>query len=245
MVAGDREIVSDGVHDVDQAFALGHGADGFALDGVAVVDQEHVVILGQVFFYLIQSDIAPTAVNGAVDVAREEDRQIPLPLGGMGVAFYTSLAGAGCSIVLTILRTIFNPQAERERLETRLELWLDTEIAPTLKTEKPKDDAAMVRQLIDGMKETSDQVRQTMYNAGEAYVSATRASAVSFAKAMESGRESVASFDKTVATFNEGVHDFSEVDYNLRGSVERMDLAVRDLASALREINRRVQGGQK
>ncbi len=78
MVAGDREIVSDGVHDVDQAFALGHGADGFALDGVAVVDQEHVVILGQVFFYLIQSDIAPTAVNGAVDVAREEDRQIPL-----------------------------------------------------------------------------------------------------------------------------------------------------------------------
>ena len=166
-------------------------------------------------------------------------------LGGMGVAFYTSLAGAGCSIVLTILRTIFNPQAERERLETRLELWLDTEIAPTLKTEKPKDDAAMVRQLIDGMKETSDQVRQTMYNAGEAYVSATRASAVSFAKAMESGRESVASFDKTVATFNEGVHDFSEVDYNLRGSVERMDLAVRDLASALREINHRVQGGQK
>jgi hypothetical protein len=43
--------------------------------------------------------------------------------------------------------------------------------------------------------------------------------------------------------FNEGVHDFAEVDYNLRGSVERMDLAVRDLAGAMREINRRMEGG--
>ena len=166
-------------------------------------------------------------------------------LGGMGVAFYTSLAGAGASILLTVLRTIFNPQAERERLETRLELWLDGEIAPTLKTEKPKDDAALVKQLVDGMQEAADEVRKTLYNAGEAYVGATRASAVSFAKAMDSGREAVASFDATVTKFNDGVHDFAEVDYNLRGSVERMDLAVRDLAGALRDINRRLQGGQK
>ena len=32
------------------------------------------------------------------------------------------------------------------------------------------------------------------------------------------------------------------VDYNLRGSVERMDLAVRDLAAALRDIGRRTGG---
>ena len=62
---------------------------------------------------------------------------------------------------------------------------------------------------------------------------------------MDTGRDAIAAFDKTVATFNNGVHDFSEVDYNLRGSVERMDLAVRDLSSALREINRRLQGGQQ
>ena len=166
-------------------------------------------------------------------------------LGGMGVAFYTSLAGAGCSIVLTILRTIFSPQAQRERLETRLELWLDTEIAPTLKTDKPKDDAALVRQLVDGMHDAADEIRKTMYNAGEAYVSATRASAVSFNKALETGKEAVAGFDKTVERFNDGVHDFSEVDYNLRGSVERMDIAVRDLSNTLRDINRRLQGGQK
>ena len=32
-------------------------------------------------------------------------------LSGMGVAFYTSLVGAGCSIILTIVRTILNPQS--------------------------------------------------------------------------------------------------------------------------------------
>ena len=35
-------------------------------------------------------------------------------LSGMGVAFYTSLVGVGCSIILTILRSIFNPEAIRE-----------------------------------------------------------------------------------------------------------------------------------
>ena len=39
---------------------------------------------------------------------------------GMGVAFYTSLVGVGCSIVLTLLRSIFSPQSEREKLETEL-----------------------------------------------------------------------------------------------------------------------------
>ena len=39
-------------------------------------------------------------------------------LSGMGVAFYTSLAGVGCSIVFTLLKAIFNPQAQRESLET-------------------------------------------------------------------------------------------------------------------------------
>jgi hypothetical protein len=52
-------------------------------------------------------------------------------------------------------------------------------------------------------------------------------------------------FDATVGKFNAGVHDFSEVDYNLRGSVERMDLAVRDLAAALREVRGRMEGERR
>ena len=155
-------------------------------------------------------------------------------LSGMGVAFYTSLVGAGCSILLTILRTILNPQTEREKLETRLELWLDTEVAPGLATESATDDAGLVKRMINALNSTSEEIQSALRGASDAL---TRTAA--------QNRTAMEQFDRTVGTFNAGVHDFSEVDYNLRGSVERMDLAVRDLANALREVNRRMEGERR
>ena len=152
-------------------------------------------------------------------------------LSGMGVAFYTSLVGAGCSILLTILRTILSPQAEREKLETALELWLDTEVAPGLATESATDDAGLVKRMIAALTGVSDQMQDTMRSATDALV-----------RTASQNRTAMEQFDQTVGKFNAGVHDFTEVDYNLRGSVERMDLAVRDLANALREVNRRMEG---
>ena len=166
-------------------------------------------------------------------------------LSGMGVAFYTSLAGAGCSILLTVLRTILSPQSARERLETRLELWLDTEIAPTLTTEAATDDADLVRRMIEAMNAATGEMKAALQSAAEAYVVSTRNSAAAYGKAIQEQKEHLQRFDGALEKFNDGVHDFSEVDYNLRGSVERMDLAVRDLASALREINRRMGGKQQ
>ncbi len=166
-------------------------------------------------------------------------------LSGMGVAFYTSLVGAGCSILLTILRTILSPQAARERLETRLELWLDTEIAPTLTTEAVKDDAELLARLIDALNASAGEFRSAMRTSAEAYAKSTQASAAAIARATQEQKEHLKSFDDSLEKFNNGVHDFSEVDYNLRGSVERMDLAVRDLASAFREISRRLGGKQQ
>ena len=155
-------------------------------------------------------------------------------LGGMGVAFYTSLVGAGCSILLTILRTIINPQTEREKLETRMELWLDTEVAPGLAAENAEDDVGLVRQMINALNAASDGVRTAMTDASDALV-----------KTAALHRTVMEDYDKTVEKFNSGVHDFSEVDYNLRGSVERLDLAVRDLSGALREIDRRLEGAKR
>ena len=155
-------------------------------------------------------------------------------LSGMGVAFYTSLVGAGCSILLTILRTILNPQAEREKLETRLELWLDTEVAPGLATESATDDAGLVKRMISALNAASDEMQSTLRSASEAL---TRTAA--------QNRTAMEQFDLTVGKFNGGVHDFTEVDYNLRGSVERMDLAVRDLAAALREVRGRMEGERR
>ena len=154
-------------------------------------------------------------------------------LSGMGVAFYTSLVGAGCSILLTILRTILNPQAQREHLETRLELWLDTEVAPGLATESATDDAGLVKRMISALNATADEIQASLRGASDALM-----------RTAAQNRTAMEQFDQTVGRFNTGVHDFTEVDYNLRGSVERMDLAVRDLASALREVRRRMGGEQ-
>ena len=166
-------------------------------------------------------------------------------LSGMGVAFYTSLVGAGCSILLTILRTILNPQSAREKLETRLELWLDNEVAPTLASGMAKSDAGLVRQMIEAMASSAAEIRKSLAEASASYAQTTARAAASFEKSLAVCTEEVDRFNAAVATFKEGIHDFSEVDYNLRGSVERMDLAVRDLSGAMREINRRMGGDGK
>ena len=166
-------------------------------------------------------------------------------LSGMGVAFYTSLVGAGCSILLTILRTLLNPQTERERLETRLELWLDTEIAPTLATEAVKDEAQIVNRLIAGLNTAVGDIRAVLDASAASYTDATQAACTSLERTVEGNKKVMLAFNQTVDKFNTGIHSFHEVDYNLRGTVERMDVAVRDLSSALRELNRRMGGSKQ
>ena len=148
-------------------------------------------------------------------------------LSGMGVAFYTSLVGVACSILLTILRSIFSVQHTREKMETRLELWLDHDVAPTLPTDAPKDNADLVHQLVLALDRTSANMDQTLTDATDELKAAINAS-----------RTPIAAMNKTVESFNSGVRDFSEFNYNLRGTVERMDVTVRDLVSGLREVSR-------
>lgn len=153
-------------------------------------------------------------------------------LSGMGVAFYTSLVGVACSIVLTLLRSIFSPQAERETLEARLELWLDHTVAPTLPTERAKDESEMVQQMVHAMDSASKTMESALKNAtGD------------LKTAIDSSRAPITAFNKTVDSFNGGVRDFSEFNYNLRGTVERLDVTVRDLVSGLREVSRILEKG--
>ena len=155
-------------------------------------------------------------------------------LSGMGVAFYTSLVGVACSVVLTLLRSIFSPQAERETLEARLELWLDHTVAPTLPTERAKDESEIVQQMVHAMDSASKTMESALQNAtGD------------LKTAIDSSRAPITAFNKTVDSFNGGVRDFSEFNYNLRGTVERLDVTVRDLVSGLREVSRILEKGGK
>ena len=155
-------------------------------------------------------------------------------LSGMGVAVYTSLVGVACSIVLTLLRSIFSPAAAREQLETCVELWLDERVAPTLPTRAPKDDATLVRQLIDGLNAAAASMEMTLHKATD-----------ELRAAVSDTKVPLNAFQKTVDGFNEGVRDFSEFNYNLRGTVERMDVSVRDLVGGLREVSRELERSRK
>ena len=61
--------------------------------------------------------------------------------------------------------------------------------------------------------------------------------------AINLSRAPIAAMNKTVESFNSGVRDFSEFNYNLRGTVERMDVTVRDLVAGLREVSRILERG--
>ena len=151
-------------------------------------------------------------------------------LSGMGVAFYTSLVGAGCSIVLTVLRSVLSPQAQRELLEARLELWLDHTVAPKLPTDAAQDDSALVNKLVKAMETSAAEIEKSLKDTTN-----------DLKRSILASRELLDGFDKTVEGCNSGVRDFSEFNYNLRGTVERMDVAMRDVVSAMRETAKSIE----
>ena len=151
-------------------------------------------------------------------------------LSGMGVAFYTSLVGVACSILLTVLRSVFNPANRREKLETQLELWLDHSVAPSLPQPPAKDDAGLVQALIGTLEATANSMEASLKTATD-----------DLRATLEAGKAPLTAFQQTVNSFNSGVRDFSEYNYNLRGTVERMDVSVRDLVSAMREAARDIE----
>lgn len=155
-------------------------------------------------------------------------------LSGMGVAFYTSLVGVACSIILTVLRSVFSPQSQREKLEARIELWLDHTVAPTLPTETAEDEAELVTRMIHAMQDAAASVDKTL-----------KETTNELKRSIMGGKELLGDFGKTVDSFNGGVRDFSELNYNLRGTVERMDVSLRDLVGALRETTRSLERGGK
>ncbi len=144
-------------------------------------------------------------------------------LSGMGVAFYTSLVGVACSIILTILRAILSPEGCRAAMETELELWLDHKVAPNLPTDVAQSDSDLVKQMVRGMEELAGGVEKSLKDATEA-----------LRGSLDDSKLQIAAFSGTVKDFNQGVRDFSEFDYNLRGTVERLDVATRDFAAVLK-----------
>lgn len=161
-------------------------------------------------------------------------------LSGMGVAFYTSLAGVVCAIIFTILRTIFNPQAAREALENRMELWLDHSVAPTLETEYASDDAEKLLKLSNDLRNYTRTVQATLNECAQNMQNTLSAATASLSGVIEQSKEPIRAFYSTVDAFGKNTRDFANLSYELEGTIERLDLTVRDLNAGLKKA-----GGEK
>ena len=163
-------------------------------------------------------------------------------LSGMGVAFYTSLFGVGCAIVFTIMKSIWSTTAAREFLVSKAEIWLDQVVSKSL-PESPVDAKAEIaaqniiadmRSAVDAMRasmgEATELMRESLSEANEGFETAAT-------NACSGITEATTGLKKTVSSFNNSVHGFNDFDHALRGTVERLDLAVRDFGEAVNKAS--------
>ena len=62
---------------------------------------------------------------------------------------------------------------------------------------------------------------------------------------IEKSKEPIGAFYETVSRFNDNVRDFSTINYDLRGNIERLDLCMRDMSRALRESTKQLSGADR
>ena len=103
-----------------------------------------------------------------------------------------------------------------------------------LPTNAAKDDVSLVHQMIDAMNDAANSMERSLQSANS-----------ELGKTMETARGYLGAFNKTVGSFNDGVRDFSEFNYSLQGTVERMDVAIRDFVGVMRQLTRGMEKGGK
>ncbi len=84
-----------------------------------------------------------------------------------------------------------------------------------------------------------------MNDAANSMGAACKARTASLARPWRPRAGYLGAFNKTVGSFNDGVRDFSEFNYSLQGTVERMDVAIRDFVGVMRQLTRGMEKGGK
>lgn len=154
-------------------------------------------------------------------------------LEGMSVAFVTSLVGVGCSIILTILLTIFSSEEARENLMVQIEEYLDNTIAMVVSQDKETEYTMMNNILRETFMEFGDKIqaalKETVENFGEKLTTVVMDVNVS----SQTLDATVEKFDASLANFASNMKDLNEFNINMRNNIERMDVNFIKVAEAL------------
>ncbi|HOR85965.1 MAG TPA: hypothetical protein PLL98_05705 [Bacillota bacterium] len=164
---------------------------------------------------------------------------------GMSVAFSTSLAGVGGSIIITILGIVFNIEEARQSLMVQLEDYLDNVVEQELLLNKESELSrigTVIAKSFDGFSSrVEDILRGTVLDFSDKLAIASD----NIEKSSKCLEETTIRFENALSVFNDNTRDFSEFNHNLRGNIERMDVGFINLRESLMETAKIIASNQK
>ena len=164
---------------------------------------------------------------------------------GMAVAFSTSLAGVGGSIVITVLGIVINIEESRQSLMVQLEDYLDNTVEQELLPKKESElsrISKVIESSFDGFSSrVEDILRSTVLDFSDKLAAAS-SNIENSARCLD---ETIIKFEKALSVFSSNTRDFSEFNHNLRGNIERMDVAFINLRESIAETSKNIASNQE
>jgi methyl-accepting chemotaxis protein len=164
---------------------------------------------------------------------------------GMAVAFSTSLAGVGGSIVITVLGIVINIEESRQSLMVQLEYYLDNIVEQELLQNKESELSRISKTIVtsfDGFSaKVEDILRSTVLDFSDK-LAAAGSNIENSSKCLE---ETIVKFENALSLFSSNTRDFSEFNHNLRGNIERMDVAFMNLRESIAETSKNIASNQE
>ncbi len=145
-------------------------------------------------------------------------------VGGMAVAFLTSLFGIGCSILLNLLYTVFNAAEARETLMVHIEEYLDNTVALVVSKDKETEYSMMNKILRETFTEFGEKIQRTLQETVDNFGDKLTKVVMNVDLSSKALDNTVEKFDTSLKNFALNMKDFSEFNINLRNNIERMDV---------------------
>lgn len=168
------------------------------------------------------------SVNGVIDGLLSS-------IGGMSVAFTTSLVGIIGSIIITFIKVIINPVHMREELMVMTEDYLDNVIAK----EFIKEEVDNIDEVEERFEKLFDRVTEQVETGYKRVIERSVSGLFEVVKVMETNganiNSSVEKFDKTIDKFIGNSREFSEFNHHLRDNISRMNVALSDFTENIKE----------
>lgn len=154
-------------------------------------------------------------------------------LEGMSVAFVTSLVGVGCSIILTILLTIFSAEEARENLMVQIEEYLDNVVALVVSQDKETEYSIMNNILRETFMEFGDRIQTSLQKTVEDFGDKLTTVVMDVNVSSQTLDNTIDKFDASLANFSSNMKDLNEFNINMRNNIAIMDVNFIKVTEAL------------